>query len=308
MIADDELHLGVFLQSGHAPGTLVRLRTGRLPAGKKDRKRSKPDFEAIVALPPFEHYPVGALLVLGSGSRRARRTGVIVPLDDRGAIDQRATVTDLAALYGALEREFDELNVEAAFVDGAYLSLLHRGNKGDARNARVRIALPPLLGALSAGVPPPRSALLDITAFSLGSIAGVPLCFTDAAALPDGGFAFTAVAEDTDDSYADGACAGSAIGIVDGEDNVRALWRLEPSLKVEGIGVRPLRGGLEIRIVTDADDSTVPAQLLRVRLRAYLYRPNVKPALGRGGLPGSGARLGIEDTRSSAERARSGPE
>ena len=268
VIADDELHLGVFLQSGHAPGTLVRIRPGRLPAGKKDRKRAKPDFEAIVALPPFQHYPGGALFVLGSGARPRRRKGVLVALDDVGAIERSASVVDLAPLYGALEREFDELNVEAAFVDGACLALLHRGNKAAARNARIRIALPPLLEALSAGTPLPRSALLDITPFALGSIAGVPLCFTDAAALPHGGFAFTAVAEDTGDSYADGACAGSAIGIVDGDDNLSALWRLEPSLKVEGIGVRSVRGGLEINVVTDADDATVPAQWLRARLRS----------------------------------------
>src|SRR5271169_2423622 len=33
------------------------------------------------------------------------------------------------------------------------------------------------------------------------------------AALPDGTMVFTAVAEDTDDNYNDGACAGAAVGI-----------------------------------------------------------------------------------------------
>ena len=268
VIADDELHLGVFLRSGRAPGALVRLRPGRLPAGKAHRKRSKPDFEAIVALPPFERFPGGALLVLGSGSRPSRRKGVLLALRSDGAIGGAARLVDLTPLYSALDSEFDELNVEAAFVDGMYLSLLHRGNKGDARNARIRVALPPLLEALSTDSSLPRSALLDLTAFDLGSIANVPLCFTDAAALPRGGFAFTAVAEDTSDSYADGACTGSAIGIVDDADKVSALWRLKPSLKVEGIDVRPARTGVEVIVVTDADDSTVAARLLRARLNA----------------------------------------
>ncbi len=264
VIADDELHLGVFRRSGRAPGTLVRLLPGRLPLRKQERKRSKPDFEAIVALPPFKRFPGGALFVIGSGSRPTRRKGVLAALDENGAIEGEASIVDLTPLYGALASQFDELNIEAAFVDGACLSLLHRGNKGDARNARIRLALPPLLKSLSDQATLPRSALLDISSFDLGTIAGVPLSFTDASALPNGGFAFTAVAEDTDDSYADGACAGSAIGMVGGDDNLIALWRLEPSLKVEGIDVRSARGGLAITVVTDADDSEIPARVLRV--------------------------------------------
>ena len=268
VVADDELHLGVFLRRGRAPGALVHLRPGRLPLLKKDRKRRKPDFEAIVALPPFEGFPCGALFVLGSGSRPNRRKGVLVALDAKGAIGGRARLVDLAPLYLALERELDALNIEAAFVDGKRLALLHRGNKKDARNARIRIALTPLLEALSADAPLPRSALIDITSFDLGAIAGVPLCFTDAAALSQGGFAFTAVAEDTDDSYADGACAGSAIGIVDRDDIVSALWRLEPTLKVEGIAVQPSRHGLKITVVTDADDANIAAALLQATLNS----------------------------------------
>jgi hypothetical protein len=35
-----------------------------------------------------------------------------------------------------------------------------------------------------------------IDRYDLGHLDGVPLCFTDAAALPDGGMVFSAVAED----------------------------------------------------------------------------------------------------------------
>jgi hypothetical protein len=266
VIADDELHLGVFPARGRAPGALVRFRAGRLPLRKKERKRRKPDYEAIVALPPFERFPAGALLVLGSGSRPSRRKGVLVALGADGAIASRPRIVDLAPLYRPIEREFDALNIEAAFVDGDRLALLQRGNKEDSRNARIRLALPPLLQALAADAPLPRSALLDITSFDLGTIAGVPLGFTDAAALPRGGFVFTAVAEDTGNSYADGACAGSAIGIVDRVGRVSALWRLKPALKVEGILVRSLRSGLRVMAVTDADDSSVAATLLQTKL------------------------------------------
>ena len=267
VIADDELHLGMFRARGRDPGTLVELHAGDLPLSRKERKRRKPDFESIVVLPRFERFPHGALLALGSGSRPERRKGALIALDALGAVTGVPRVVDLSPMYGAIEPEFDEINIEGAFVDGDRLSLLQRGNKGDARNARIRVALPAVLDALSDGKPLPRAALLDITPFKLGAISGVPLCFTDGAALGEGAFAFTAVAEDTEDSYADGACAGSAIGIVDRHDSVCALWRLEPSLKVEGIATRFVRNALELTIVTDADDFTVAARLLRCRLR-----------------------------------------
>ena len=267
VIADDELHLGMFRARGREPGTLIELHAGDLPLSKKERKRRKPDFESIVVLPRFAGFPFGALLALGSGSRPKRRKGTLLALDARGATTGRPRGVDLSPLYGALQPEFDELNIEGAFVDGDRLALLQRGNKGDVRNARIRVALPAVLDALSAGRPLPRAALFDITPFDLGAIDGVPLCFTDGAALRGGAFAFTAVAEDTEDSYADGACAGSAIGIVGTDDSVRALWRLDPSLKVEGIATRTTRNALELSVVTDADDVTIAARLLRCRLR-----------------------------------------
>src|SRR4029077_6864254 len=62
VIADEGLHLGGFSVYGHAPGTLVRVRPGTLHIRKTERKRAKPDFESIVAVPPFDGHPSGALL------------------------------------------------------------------------------------------------------------------------------------------------------------------------------------------------------------------------------------------------------
>jgi len=64
VIADDEHHLAVFRKDSTAPGSLFRLVDGDLPLGAKDRKKKKPDFEALALLPPFESYPHGALLAL----------------------------------------------------------------------------------------------------------------------------------------------------------------------------------------------------------------------------------------------------
>ena len=65
VIADDELHLGVFLANSSEPGHLIRLFEGELPGCKVDRKKQKADFEALTLLPSFGNYPYGALLAFG---------------------------------------------------------------------------------------------------------------------------------------------------------------------------------------------------------------------------------------------------
>ena len=105
-----------------------------------------------------------------------------------------------------------------------------------------------------------------VRSYNLGDIDGVALGFTDAAALPSGGWVFTAVAEDTDDSVADGPCTGSVVGVVDSGGNLREMRRLQPRMKVEGIDLRATSEGLVLWLVTDADDPARPSTLLLARL------------------------------------------
>ncbi len=84
VVADDELHLGVFPVDSAAPLRLVRLLDGALPAGAKQRKAAKPDLESLLVLPATAGSPGGALLALGSGSRPNRRIGALLGLDERG--------------------------------------------------------------------------------------------------------------------------------------------------------------------------------------------------------------------------------
>lgn len=267
VIGDDLHHLGVFRAGGRKPGTLVRLIPGTVPADKKARKKRKSDLESVALLPAFPGYPHGALLALGSGSRSRRCVGVLLALDGDCGVAGGPKLVDLAPLYAPLEREFGELNIEGAFVADAHLALLQRGLAGDARNARIRVRLEPLLDALASGHAPPARAVHDAIDYKLPRIDGIPLGFTDGAAMRGGAFAFTAVAENTDDAYADGPCAGSAIGVIGGDDSVRALWRLTPPLKVEGIAVTERRSEIVVCVVTDADDPKTPARLLAASVR-----------------------------------------
>ncbi len=264
VVADDENHLGVFSAHDHAvSGELIRVLHGDLPDGKKKRKAAKADFEALVALPAFAAYTHGALLALGSGSRENRMNAALISLDEHGVAlrDEMPRVIDFSPLFQSLQNEFMEVNIEGAFIVGDHLCLLQRGNKGSGRNARVRVALAPLIARLARGEDSVAREFVDIVDFSLGDVNDVPLGFTDAAALPGGGFVFTAVAEDTENSYDDGMCAGSVIGIVDADDRIRNVLPLLGSPKVEGVAAQMSSGSLTLHLVTDPDDASVPAQL-----------------------------------------------
>src|SRR5262249_33161710 len=57
VVADDELHLGVFGANSSEPGHLIRLFEGELPDCKAARKKQKADFEALTLLPSYGNYP-----------------------------------------------------------------------------------------------------------------------------------------------------------------------------------------------------------------------------------------------------------
>lgn len=273
VVADDELHLGVF-DDIESPGTnpvsspfgdLVRLFEGELPRDKRRRKLAKPDLETLAELPPLPGCPFGALLALGSGSRPTRETGVLMALDAAGALSGRMSHIDLSALYAPLRAQFPDLNIEGAFVCSGELRLLQRGNRGDARNACIRFDWNQVVPWLVAhGMPPPKPKAVQIV--TLGDINGVGLSLTDGAALDHGAWAFCAVAENAKDSFQDGACTGSVVGVVAADGQVIQVQRLSGAPKVEGLAVEAAGSELALTLVTDADDPDVAAQLLRVRM------------------------------------------
>lgn len=263
VISDDEHHLAVF-HDLHTPGKLHRMLLGDLPLSKEARKRLKPDIEALLLLPNWPGAAGGALVAFGSGSRPNRDTGVVIPLRAGGEPSPRVRRFDLKPLYTPLRALLGEINIEGAMLLGDELALLHRGVTGRSDNAVVRYRLAELLATMAGerAEVSPRS----LRRYALGGIDGVALGFTDAAALPGGGWVFCAAAENTADSYADGPCLGAAVGVVDAHGDLQALHRLQPSLKVEGIDVQADADGMDICLVTDADDPSLSSQLLRARL------------------------------------------
>ena len=261
VVADDELHLGVFPTDSPTPGHLVRIFDGVLPDDRTERKRQKPDFEALALLPPFEDFRHGGLLALGSGSRPNRGRGALLRLDRHGEVCGPVHSLDMSPILAPLRAAFAELNIEGAVVAGEELWLFQRGNRRHPENAIMRYPLSLVLAALrdpqGAAIAPTIIQRLD-----LGTIDGVPFCFTDASALPDGDIVFCAVAEDTEDAYRDGPCIGGAVGIIGADGRLISLRQLDRPYKVEGISARSAGDRLDLLLVTDADDPAIPAMLL----------------------------------------------
>jgi hypothetical protein len=260
VVADDEHHLGHFLLDSSAPVDLLPIFEGSLPRDKGKRKKLKPDLESLLPLPALELYPHGALLAFGSGSRPARNRAALLALDPHGAVLGPPLLLDLSALYAPLREQFSGINIEGAFVSGDALHLLQRGNKGNA-NARISYDWTGFTRWLLDGGPVPHAESVQL--LDLGMADGVPLTPTDATALADGRWLFCAVAENTSDSYRDGACGASLIGLADAHGNIEQTWHLHGNPKVEGIA---LAGGTDVLLVTDADDPKQASRLLRVSL------------------------------------------
>lgn len=265
VVADDENHLAVFDAAGE--GDWLRLFDGELGAPGARRKATKPDLETLLELPPMPGHAAGALLSLGSGSRPNRQRGVMLPFEAGPLGLGTPREIDLAPLYTPLRRRCADLNIEGGALCGNQFLLLQRANLGGAANLCIRYAWPELLAWLldaGAAAPLPQS----IEPFDLGQLDGVALGFTDATALPGGAWAFSAAAEATHDSYQDGACAGSVIGIVSGAGRLTQTQRLPGRWKVEGIAARLIADStrIEFSLVTDADDRAQTAMLLSATL------------------------------------------
>jgi len=275
VVADDEHHLGVF-DDATSPGCLHRLIEGDLPFDVAKRKARKADLETLAFVPAgalgpaAPTAPMAALCMFGSGSTPRRDRALWQPLDAAGALAGAARELDLAPLYAPLRERLGALNVEGALVaPGKDLWLFSRGGSGArGANAVVRYrwpdVLPWLRGQAVAEVAPAHLQTVD-----LGGVDGVGYGFTDAAALPDalgGGCLFTAVAEDSADSVADGGCVGSALGRLGAGGELLWLRPLRGAPKVEGLAVHVGPGGLTLCLATDADDPTVPSRLLLARL------------------------------------------
>ena len=260
VVADDELHLAQFSLEGDGAGDLHRCFDGDLPLDIEERKAAKPDMEVLTLIPQPNNPSQQALLALSSGSKKSRYRSAIIPLDHGGNIYAPAEIIDLSPFYEFLQKEVGKLNIEGAAIVQNDMFLFQRGNKKNKLNATIRIKLEDFYRVL---LKPSKNhePHIKIIPYDLGEIDDVPLCFTDATSLPSGEIIFTASAENTSDSYLDGTCMGSAIGMINSKGDLSLLEPINKKVKLEGVEATENDKTIQILVVTDADDATHPAQL-----------------------------------------------
>lgn len=261
VIADDELFLGMYDRSGRTLAH-VPLLAGALSERHGERKRHKPDLEALALLPD------GRLLALGSGSTASRMRAVVVAPADGFSVRE----VSLEPLYQRLATELPELNIEGAAVHRDALWLAQRGNGARAENALVKLSLSQVLRELEVSGRAARlspAALAEIVPVSLGELDGVPLGLTDLASDPLHGLLFSAAAEGVASTYYDGPCLGSALGFIGerGQVHQRVRVHSEKPCKIEGIVVEQGAGeASRLWLVADPDDRSRPAPLFSASL------------------------------------------
>ena len=263
VIGDDELGLGVFRLSKEAPGILRPVLAGELSAEHEERKKEKPDLEALTLLPPFEGRPFGSLLGLGSGSNPLRQRGFVWGLAADGSLHEEPTELDLSPLYERLRESAAELNIEGASALGDQLWLFHRGNTEQGLNIVAEVPLGDFIAGAQGDGRIECDGEISTRAYELGELDGVPLTFSDATPLADELVIFTASAEPGSDPHGtDGAIRGSVVGALDSDGHVERLRTIDRRWKVEGVYASVDARVIDFLFVCDQDDPDAASPLL----------------------------------------------
>ncbi len=250
MVADDDHFLFEFSVDPACPGKLIRLFSGDLPRGAKERKAKKADFEIL--LPLYGEHRL-RLLAMGSGSTERRMRGAVVdfPADDG---PPNVEVVDLTPMYEKIAHLVEEINLEGACLQGSRMLLFNRGNMQSTVSHILEIGWDGMDFA-------PDSPVRIIAELALPMIGNVPLTVTDACSLDDGTILISSVAEATDNSYADGALVGAAFILLDASFGIMDVEHINPPVKIEGVSAKHTSEGIALLCVSDADDPDQPSAL-----------------------------------------------
>lgn len=257
VVADDELSLISFTESAADGFTQVRLFEGELPLNPVERKKVKPDLEAISLIPSLD-----AILAIPSGSKPNRHRGALIRPEGLGA--KSVTPIDFSGLFRILDEKINDLNIEGFVELGRTIRLFHRGNAKAATNSIIILQADTFLAELKSGIITGKS-VLEIRPCRLGQLNGAPLSFTDAAIWETSNekkVVFLAAAENTETTYDDGEYRGAIFGVLNEAFEVVFSEELLSPQKPEGLWVE----NSVFYFVTDADDPNLKSQLYKFKV------------------------------------------
>jgi hypothetical protein len=243
VVSDDERSIFQFQLNDHSFKETL-LHPTVLPTDHQERKRLKPDWEALVYF-----QDLNALLAVPSGSKANRQTGYFIQLD---ANPIKPIPVDFAKIYQKLQHHFDELNIEGAVVLGSTFKLLQRGNGKSKQNAIITFNLHEILQGIQSSQSLPAQLSFKIQSFTLPELDGSAFSFTDGFAL-DHSLFFLAVCEETISTYEDGPYKGALLGQIDQNEKIKATWKLHCPFKPEGLWMEKTNESYQVYLVTDAD-------------------------------------------------------
>ncbi len=279
VVFQDDTNVVALLDRADSVVTPILLPRGHQGArqfgGNRDNKKHKLDLEACVALD--DH----TLLAFGSGSTLHRQSVVVL---ENIAKNPSARVVSGSPLYEAFNREKSfcgsELNIEGVARVGSRLRFFQRGNGAAVGglqpvNATADVEIETVLAVLHGEKIPVE--LFDIAQYDLGKISSIRATFTDAWSTGreecEPRIWFLASAEDSPDTYHDGAVMGSAIGCIyaDQSAHIALIQSADGSVfreKAEGLAVDP-NDPSRAFVVVDKDDPAIPSQLFEISLTQH---------------------------------------
>lgn len=265
VIRDNSNHLYQFQGNDFQWVKSIRLFPGTLPSNQKDRKKLKPDLEAMLIVPANDILALDSLMLIPSGSKKNRVKGKLISLTKKGELADDARELDFSNLYSHLKNELHKVNIEGAIVFDKNLILLQRGNSKKSRNALVYLNLNCVLQQLDTIE---ANCLEKIVYPDIGGIGFIPYTFTDAIATTDGRILFLAAAEETEDAVLDGDVSGAAIGMLNAKGEVKWVSALSERIKFEGIVPtnESSSAGQVYFLISDADSDYTPSSVYKLTL------------------------------------------
>ncbi|MFO0726262.1 MAG: hypothetical protein U1E65_20930 [Myxococcota bacterium] len=258
IIGQDDSNFAAVIHDGKIEGLrLFPNVAGDTYAPERGNKAQKPDIElgATFSLGGQE-----TAVLFGSGSTAARMRAAWIR-EVGGALV--AANGDITSLYTAAMKRLgigpDVLNLEGCAPSGDKIVFFQRGNGAGGVNASFAVKQKTLEAALLEGRPIEASDIREVRRYDLSRFEPEGLGFSDAAPLPDGRILFLAAAEDSPNTFDDGAILGSVLGVMDADGNLSGVTRVpdgpDGPYKLEGLTVLGVEGGVaRVMAVEDADD------------------------------------------------------